>query len=110
MPKRLDRTELYRLVWLEPVSTLAPRLGVPDAKLKKSCAEAYIPLPGRIYWAKRRAGKAPAQTNLPIRPAGMSDDVVLGGTHLSWLQTLSDAEILLWPEVAPFFPEDINVV
>jgi hypothetical protein len=96
MPKRLARTELYDLVWLEPVSTLA--------------AEAQIPLPGRIYWAKRRAGKAPAQTNLPIRPAGMNDDVVLGGTHLSWLQTLSDAEILQWPVDPSHFPEDIAIV
>jgi hypothetical protein len=107
---RLDRTELFRLVWLEPVSTLAPRLNVSDAKLKKACAEACIPLPGRIYWAKRRAGKAPELTNLPIRPAGMSNDVVLGGTHLSWLQTLSDAEILQWPVDPPHFPEDMAIV
>jgi hypothetical protein len=110
MPKRLDRTELYGLVWLEPISTLAPNLNVSDARLKKTCAEAHIPLPGRIYWAKRRAGKVPAQTILPIRPAGMSEDVVLGGTHLSWLQTLSDAEILQWPVNPPHFPEDIAVV
>jgi hypothetical protein len=40
----------------------------------------------------------------------MSEDVVLGGTHLSWLQTLSDAEILQWPVNPPQFPEDIAVV
>src|SRR5438105_2866921 len=110
MPERLDRTELFRLVCLEPVSTLAPRLNVSAAGLKKACAEAYVPLPGRIYWAKRRAGKATAQTNLPIRPAGMSEDIILGGTHLSWLQTLSDTEILQWPADPPHFPEDIAIV
>jgi hypothetical protein len=107
---RLDRTELFRLVWLEPMSTLAPRLNVTDAKLKKVCAEAHIPTPGRIYWAKRRAGKAPDQTALPTRSAGMSEDLVLGGTHLSWLQTLSDDEILQWPVDPPYFSEDIAIV
>ena len=37
----------------------------------------------------------------------MSEDVVLGGTHLSWLQTLSDVEILQWPVNPPHVPEDI---
>jgi hypothetical protein len=40
----------------------------------------------------------------------MSDDVVLGGTHLSWLQTLSETEILQWPVDRPHFPEDIEIV
>ena len=38
----------------------------------------------------------------------MSEDVVLGGARFSWLQNLSDAEILRWPEVPPSFPDDIT--
>jgi hypothetical protein len=40
----------------------------------------------------------------------MSEDVVLGGARFSWLQNLSDAEILRWPELSPSFPDDIDIV
>jgi hypothetical protein len=40
----------------------------------------------------------------------MGEDVVLGGTRLSWLQNLPDAEILQWPDIPPSFPEDVTVV
>jgi hypothetical protein len=110
MQKRLARTDLYDLVWLEPLSTLAARLNLSDASIKKACADAHIPVPGRVHWAKRRAGQMPAQVALPIRPAGMSEDVIVGGTRVSWLQNLSDAEILQWPDTSPSFPEDITIV
>jgi hypothetical protein len=109
MPKRFSRTELYHLVWLEPASTLAARLNLSDASVKIACAEAHIPLPGRIYWAKRTAGQTPPTVALPMRSAGMSEDIVLG-TPFSWLQNLSDAEILQWPVLEPYIPEDIAVV
>lgn len=104
------RERLYEAVWGEPISTLAPKLDVSDAGLKKACSEAQIPVPGRVYWAKRRAGQTPTQIALPVRPAGMSEDVVLGGARFSWLQNLSDAEILRWPEVPPSFPDDMDIV
>jgi hypothetical protein len=100
----------YEAVWGEPISTLAPKLNVSDAGLKKACTGAQIPVPGRVYWAKRRAGQAPTQVALPVRPAGMSEDVILGGTHFSWLQNLAGAEILQWPETPPVFSEDMSIV
>jgi len=96
MIQRLSREELYNSVWREPASTLAPRFGVSEAKLEKACASALIPLPGRIYRAKRRAGKAIAQTDLAVRSAGMSESIFFGGTQYSWLQSLSDDDILEW--------------
>ena len=103
MIQRLSREELYNSVWREPASTLAPRFGISEAKLKKACASALIPLPGRIYWAKRRAGKAIAQTDLPVRSAGMSESVFFGGIQYSWLQSLSDDDILEWSVDPPSF-------
>jgi hypothetical protein len=88
MASCLAREKLYEAVWAEPISTLAPKFRVSDADLKKACAEAHIPLPGRIYWAKRRAGQTPARVALPTRSPGMSEHVVLGGPHFSWLQDL----------------------
>ena len=67
MIQRLGLEELYNSVWREPVSALAPRFGISESKLKKACASALIPLPGRIYWAKRRAGKVIVQIDLPRR-------------------------------------------
>src|SRR5712672_318246 len=110
MIQRLSREELYNSVWREPASTLAPRFGISEAKLKKACAAVLIPLPGRIYWAKRRAGKAIAQTDLPVRSAGMSESVFFGGIQYSWLQGLSDDEILEWPLDPPSFAESISSV
>src|ERR1700733_14946246 len=95
--QRLSREDLYNFVWHEPASALAPRLGISEANLKMACASALIPLPGRIHWAKRRAGKATVQTDLPIRSPGMNESVFLGGAQYSWLQGLSDSEILDWP-------------
>ena len=87
------RERLYELVSAEPISTLAPKLNVSDASLKKACAEANIPVPGRVHWAKHRAGQTLAQVALPVRAAGMSEHVVLGGTHFfSWLKNLSAAD------------------
>jgi hypothetical protein len=40
----------------------------------------------------------------------MSEDIILGGTHFSWLQNLTDAEILQWPETPPMFSEDMSIV
>jgi hypothetical protein len=110
MIQRLSREELYNSVWREPASALAPRLGISEAKLKKACASVLIPLPGRIYWAKRRAGKAIAQTDLPVRSAGMSESVFFGGIQYSWLQGLSDDEILEWPLDPPSFADSTSSV
>jgi hypothetical protein len=65
-----------------------------------------------IHTGRRRVGVAqtPPQIALPVRPAGMSEDVVLGGARFSWLQNLSDAEILRWPELPPSFPDDMDSV
>src|SRR5437879_6370007 len=110
MIQRLSREELYNAVWCEPVSALAPRLGISESKLKKACASALIPLPGRIFWAKRRAGKVTVQIDLPVRPAGMSEFVFFGGTQYSWLQGLSDGKILEWPLDTPSFAASTSSV
>jgi hypothetical protein len=108
MMQPLSCDDLYNLVWHEPAAALAPRLGISETKLKKACASALIPLPDRIHWAKRRAGKATVQTDLPIRSPGMNESVFLEGTQYSWLQGLSDNEILGWPLEPPAFTESIS--
>jgi hypothetical protein len=58
---------------------------------------------------KQKYGQTPTQVALPARPAGMSEDVILGGARFSWLQNLSDDEILRWPEHPPSFPDDVPI-
>lgn len=52
----LSRVELYKMVWSEPVWTLANKYGLSDRGLAKICARMEIPVPGRGYWQKRKYG------------------------------------------------------
>jgi len=59
------REELYELIWSNPMSKLAKRLGVSDVGLAKACKRANIPAPGLGYWAKLQHGKKVKRTPLP---------------------------------------------
>ena len=61
----MTRTELFRLVWGEPVLKVATRFGMSDRGFSKLCARHNIPLPERGYWARVRAGQYPARMQLP---------------------------------------------
>ena len=65
MPHSFTREELYELVWSNPMSKLAKRLGVSDVGLAKACRRADIPLPGVGYWAKLQYGKKVQRILLP---------------------------------------------
>src|SRR5690606_128657 len=61
----IDRTALYEEVWTDPVAIVAPRYGISDVALAKACKKLKIPLPGRGYWAKVKAGRKPPRVLLP---------------------------------------------
>ena len=61
----VTRTQLYDLVWTEPMRRLATRYGISDVGLAKICRKHDIPRPPRGYWAKKEFGKAPRQVKLP---------------------------------------------
>jgi hypothetical protein len=86
MAKRLSRTELYDLVWSEPLKTLCSRFGISDVALKKTCARSEIPTPERGYWARKDAGKPTFQVALPIRPPRMDDQVLIAAGQSYWYQ------------------------
>lgn len=48
----LTREELYRKVWREPMTKLAPQFGLSDTALAKICRKHEIPLPPVGYWAR----------------------------------------------------------
>lgn len=91
---QFSRSELYALVWAEPVRTVAKRLGVSDVGLAKACRYADIPLPGKGYWAKKEAGKPIRAVALPQRGIGKSDEIVIGGGRYHEPPRESDEELL----------------
>ncbi len=54
---RYHRETLYREVWRRPVLEVAKKYGVSSRALGKTCEKLLIPVPGRGYWAKLKAGK-----------------------------------------------------
>lgn len=73
---RLTREELYEQVWAHPMRELAQEYGLSDVGLAKICRRLDVPLPGRGYWAKKDAGRAPARPALPEARANMEAAVV----------------------------------
>jgi hypothetical protein len=76
-----SRDTLYELVWSAPLIELAAKLGISDVGLAKACRRAYIPLPGRGYWAKIEAGQATVQAALPTAPPGLPGLIRICGTR-----------------------------
>ncbi|MFC1844057.1 hypothetical protein ACFLZ5_04645, partial [Thermodesulfobacteriota bacterium] len=67
---KLKREALYKKVWAEPMSRLAPKFGLSGNGLKKICKKLNIPVPPRGYWARLQYGYKVKKTPLPKVPAG----------------------------------------
>ena len=60
------REELYKLIWKEPVTKVAEKMGVPAPILRKYCHLLNIPTPSSGYWSKLQFGKP---VKIPPLPA-----------------------------------------
>jgi hypothetical protein len=60
------------------VRIVAEAWGLSDVGLKKVCVKADIPVPGRGYWARLKAGERVVRSKLPPRGPGMPDTVTIG--------------------------------
>lgn len=69
----ITRDELYRLVWAEPASSLASRLGVSNSYLCRVCTALEVPRPPRGYWTRRKAGLEAPIPELPPLRSGSPD-------------------------------------
>jgi hypothetical protein len=75
-----SRVELYNEVWDQPLVKLAKKYRISDVRLGKVCRRLRIPLPGRGYWAKRKAGKPVGQPPLTtFKDAPIMRRVCIGG-------------------------------
>jgi hypothetical protein len=62
---KMTREQLYSLMWKEPVSSVAKRLGITELIIRKACKEMQIPLPYNGYWGKMKFGKEVIPEELP---------------------------------------------
>ncbi len=72
-----DRNTLYEEVWAEAMQVVAKRYGVSGVALAKACRRMGVPVPGRGYWAKLRAGGAEAKPPLPPLEPGQPEQAVI---------------------------------
>ncbi|NQT64036.1 MAG: hypothetical protein HQ556_13830 [Candidatus Marinimicrobia bacterium] len=70
---KIDRKELYDLVWSKPVIKIAQDFGISDVAVAKICKKLNIPKPGLGYWAKRKHGHKVRRKSLPRQKPGDPD-------------------------------------
>ncbi len=73
---RLERQKLYEEVWSTPMAQLASQYRISDVGLAKVCRKLAIPIPGRGYWQKKKAGQPVQLDPLPPLAEGRPKDVV----------------------------------
>lgn len=107
MAQKFTRQQLYELVWSEPISVVAKRVGISDVGLRKNCVAMNIPVPERGYWARKRAGQAVCRAILPERELGQADEITIGRETAPWYERNAIVE-----EPAPLreFPEALEEV
>lgn len=91
--KKILRSELYRLVWLEPMTRLAKIYGLSDVGLAKICRKHDIPRPPRGYWAKKQFGQQPKQTPLPKAERDLKIELREYNSKTAAIQQLTQSEV-----------------
>jgi len=108
--KFFTRQELYDLVWEEPRTHLAKRIGLSDVAIAKACRKAGIPMPSTGHWAKKAAGKRVSKVPLPPRDPGVDDEIKLGGHRYDYGRHWTDAEVCEMAPQPPVFEESLDEV
>ena len=108
MERHFSRQQLFDLVWSEPIKDVAPQFDISDVTLAKVCKRYDLLLPGRGYWAKRKAGKSVTTPLLPPRGIGIGETITLGRSD--WRQREDEDEVLMAEDIPPppEFPESLQ--
>ena len=65
---KIERNQLYELVWSKPMTEVAKEYEVSDRALTKICDKLNVPYPGLGYWRKIEVGEHPPRQKLPDVP------------------------------------------
>ncbi len=90
-PKVLAREELYEMVWSEPITHIAKRLGASDVAISKICRKMNVPRPPRGHWARVQHGYPTSQPPLPKAKPETPQEWVL--TPQGPRQAFSDSDV-----------------
>lgn len=71
-PTDINREAIYREVWTEPMTKVAARYGLSDKGLAKICRKLSVPIPGRGFWQRLRAGQSVKPRPLPSSKGAQS--------------------------------------
>jgi hypothetical protein len=107
---RFTRQEFYELVWSQPLTHLAKRLGISDVALGKTCRSAQIPHPPVGYWAKLDAAKKVVKIDLPPRGLGQSDVIEFGQDPYRRYYKNDDELLAQSIPATPTFSDDMEAV
>jgi AcrR family transcriptional regulator len=77
---RFTRQALYELIWNEPLSSVATKLGISGNGLAKICDRVAIPYPKRGHW-NGTVTRAQERTPLPLAPLAVGDSVIISSTR-----------------------------
>lgn len=105
---RVGREELYEEVWAEPITIIAARYNLSDVGMAKVCRRMEIPLPGRGYWAKVRAGQSVKK--MPLLPPTANSDLFVEVTYLSDQEVSSKLEAKSNRQLTPVEHIDVDAV
>lgn len=65
-----NRLELYKLVWSEPMTSIASKYGISASTVRKISKEMNIPIPNMGHWQKIQYGKSVSVIELPSNYTG----------------------------------------
>jgi len=71
---RLNREELYRLVWEKPLNAIGQEFGVSASIISRACRQLNVPKPPFGYWTKIAHGYKVHQPPLPALKAGEKEE------------------------------------
>ena len=54
---RIERNQLYELVWSKPMTDIAKEYGISDKMISKICEKLNVPTPRLGYWRKIEVGE-----------------------------------------------------
>lgn len=57
-PNTITAEDLKKMVWSQPMTTVASQLGISDVAVRKRCLKLGVPTPPRGYWTKLKAGNS----------------------------------------------------